>query len=173
MVRCQAEEACPGWVPTTELLPASLAGAGGGCGIPAGGAGGGRERGVSVCRWRQCSGGQGTAGQRRAGPVWYPQSVCDPAGASGDTKEICCSSHRSSTCAPLLPPPYCCLCRYQFKTHPNIDKALYANDSTLGLKDPSRPFPTGAPLGERARANSGRSGQRLSACGTGLSAETA
>lgn len=36
---------------------------------------------------------------------------------------------------------------YQFKTHPNIDKSLYADANVLGLKDPSRPFPTGAPLG--------------------------
>ncbi|EFN51137.1 hypothetical protein CHLNCDRAFT_141341 [Chlorella variabilis] len=36
---------------------------------------------------------------------------------------------------------------YQFKTHPNIDKAGYSNDNVLGLKDPSRPFPSGAPLG--------------------------
>ena len=36
---------------------------------------------------------------------------------------------------------------YQFKTHPNIDKALYAGENALGLKDPTRPFPTGAPLG--------------------------
>ena len=36
---------------------------------------------------------------------------------------------------------------FQFKTHPNIDKGLYASDSLLGLKDPSRPFPVGAPLG--------------------------
>ncbi|PSC69188.1 coatomer subunit delta-like [Micractinium conductrix] len=36
---------------------------------------------------------------------------------------------------------------YQFKTHPNIDKAAYGNESVLCLKDPSRPFPTGAPLG--------------------------
>lgn len=34
---------------------------------------------------------------------------------------------------------------YQFKTHPNIDKALYAR-SVLGLKDADRPFPTGSPL---------------------------
>lgn len=34
---------------------------------------------------------------------------------------------------------------YQFKTHPNIDKALYAQ-SVLGLKDADRPFPTGSPL---------------------------
>lgn len=31
---------------------------------------------------------------------------------------------------------------FQFKTHPNIDKAGY-NNGILGLKDPSRPFPTG------------------------------
>lgn len=36
---------------------------------------------------------------------------------------------------------------YQFKTHPNIDKNLYSSEHVLGLKDPSRPFPTGAPLG--------------------------
>jgi hypothetical protein len=36
---------------------------------------------------------------------------------------------------------------YQFKTHPNIDKAVYSGENTLGLKDPSRPFPCGAPLG--------------------------
>eukprot|EP00271_Cylindrocystis_brebissonii_P010164 TRINITY_DN26268_c0_g1_i1.p1 TRINITY_DN26268_c0_g1~~TRINITY_DN26268_c0_g1_i1.p1 ORF type:complete len:515 (+),score=138.78 TRINITY_DN26268_c0_g1_i1:269-1813(+) len=36
---------------------------------------------------------------------------------------------------------------FQFKTHPNIDKSLYNNNNILGLKDPSRPFPTGAPLG--------------------------
>eukprot|EP01024_Parvocaulis_polyphysoides_P024925 TRINITY_DN2273_c0_g2_i1.p1 TRINITY_DN2273_c0_g2~~TRINITY_DN2273_c0_g2_i1.p1 ORF type:complete len:504 (+),score=64.98 TRINITY_DN2273_c0_g2_i1:1805-3316(+) len=36
---------------------------------------------------------------------------------------------------------------YQFKTHPNIDKPLYSSQSMLGLKDPSRPFPTGSPLG--------------------------
>jgi hypothetical protein len=32
---------------------------------------------------------------------------------------------------------------FQFKTHPNIDKGGYGN-GVLGLKDPSRPFPTGA-----------------------------
>jgi hypothetical protein len=46
----------------------------------------------------------------------------------------------------------CAVCRqirqgpnagFQFKTHPNIDKAGYGN-GVLGLKDPSRPFPTGA-----------------------------
>nr|CAC37636.1 coatomer delta subunit [Scherffelia dubia] len=36
---------------------------------------------------------------------------------------------------------------FQFKTHPNIDKGLYGSDSVLGLKDPTRPFPTGSPLG--------------------------
>ena len=36
---------------------------------------------------------------------------------------------------------------FQFKTHPNIDKAMYLNDNVLGLKDPQRPFPTGNPLG--------------------------
>jgi hypothetical protein len=36
---------------------------------------------------------------------------------------------------------------YQFKTHPNIDKSMHAEQDVLGLKDPSRPFPTGAPLG--------------------------
>ena len=35
---------------------------------------------------------------------------------------------------------------YQFKTHPNIDKALYSSRSLLGLKDVDRPFPTGSPL---------------------------
>lgn len=36
---------------------------------------------------------------------------------------------------------------YQFKTHPNIDKAAYNADGTLRLKDPTRPFPTGNALG--------------------------
>merc|ERR1719263_1694072 len=35
----------------------------------------------------------------------------------------------------------------QFKTHPNIDKALFNQSSTLGLKDPNRPFLTGSALG--------------------------
>lgn len=35
----------------------------------------------------------------------------------------------------------------QMRTHPNIDKTLFATENTLGLKDPSRPFPTGNPLG--------------------------
>ncbi|XP_027160766.1 coatomer subunit delta-like [Coffea eugenioides] len=30
-----------------------------------------------------------------------------------------------------------------FKTHPNINKELFNNENILGLKDPSRPFPTG------------------------------
>ncbi|XP_014514219.1 coatomer subunit delta [Vigna radiata var. radiata] len=30
-----------------------------------------------------------------------------------------------------------------FKTHPNMNKELFSNDSILGLKDPNRPFPTG------------------------------
>lgn len=36
---------------------------------------------------------------------------------------------------------------FQFKTHPNIDKNLYSSSNILGLKDPSRPFPTGSELG--------------------------
>merc|ERR1719201_2943417 len=36
---------------------------------------------------------------------------------------------------------------FQFKTHPNINKQLFASSSHLGLKDPSRPFPTGSALG--------------------------
>ncbi|XP_024364738.1 coatomer subunit delta-1 [Physcomitrium patens] len=36
---------------------------------------------------------------------------------------------------------------FNFKTHPNIDKNLYSDSNILGLKDPSRPFPTGNPLG--------------------------
>ena len=36
---------------------------------------------------------------------------------------------------------------FQFKTHPNIDKALHANEKILGLKDPNRPFPCGSALG--------------------------
>lgn len=36
---------------------------------------------------------------------------------------------------------------FQFKTHPNIDKALHMRENILGLKDPNRPFPTGSPLG--------------------------
>ena len=36
---------------------------------------------------------------------------------------------------------------FQFKTHPNIDKAAYAGEGVLALKDPARPFPAGAPLG--------------------------
>lgn len=36
---------------------------------------------------------------------------------------------------------------FQFKTHPNIDKAAYTNSNVLGLKDPSRPFPLKSELG--------------------------
>jgi hypothetical protein len=36
---------------------------------------------------------------------------------------------------------------FQFKTHPNIDKAMYSSSNVLGLKDPARPFPTGSELG--------------------------
>eukprot|EP00252_Welwitschia_mirabilis_P008752 TRINITY_DN2088_c0_g1_i4.p1 TRINITY_DN2088_c0_g1~~TRINITY_DN2088_c0_g1_i4.p1 ORF type:complete len:528 (+),score=127.69 TRINITY_DN2088_c0_g1_i4:321-1904(+) len=36
---------------------------------------------------------------------------------------------------------------FQFKTHPNINKELFANNNLLGLKDPSRPFPAG-PTGD-------------------------
>eukprot|EP00798_Chlamydomonas_sp_ICE-L_P008070 gene8070-1312_t len=36
---------------------------------------------------------------------------------------------------------------FQFKTHPNIDKAVYSASNVLSLKDPSRPFPTGSELG--------------------------
>jgi len=36
---------------------------------------------------------------------------------------------------------------YQFKTHPNINKVLWSNESKLGLKDPARPFPTGTAVG--------------------------
>mmetsp|Transcript_17379 Transcript_17379/g.43669 ORF Transcript_17379/g.43669 Transcript_17379/m.43669 type:complete len:512 (-) Transcript_17379:3269-4804(-) len=37
--------------------------------------------------------------------------------------------------------------QFQFKTHPNIDKAAYSSQNVLALKDPSRPFPTGSELG--------------------------
>ncbi|XP_065852730.1 coatomer subunit delta-like [Euphorbia lathyris] len=30
-----------------------------------------------------------------------------------------------------------------FKSHPNMNKELFANENILGLKDPNRPFPTG------------------------------
>jgi len=36
---------------------------------------------------------------------------------------------------------------FQFKTHPNINKQLFSADSTLGLKDASKAFPTGSALG--------------------------
>jgi len=35
---------------------------------------------------------------------------------------------------------------FQFKAHPNIDKAAYADAGELRLKDPARSFPAGAPL---------------------------
>lgn len=35
----------------------------------------------------------------------------------------------------------------QYKTHPNVDKALFAQSSVIALKDPSRPFPTNQALG--------------------------
>lgn len=34
-----------------------------------------------------------------------------------------------------------------FKTHPNMNKELFANENILGLKDPNRPFPTGDAAG--------------------------
>ena len=37
--------------------------------------------------------------------------------------------------------------QWQFKTHPNIDKAAYASSGQLRLKDSGRPFPRGTPLG--------------------------
>mmetsp|Transcript_11507 Transcript_11507/g.32311 ORF Transcript_11507/g.32311 Transcript_11507/m.32311 type:complete len:521 (-) Transcript_11507:499-2061(-) len=36
---------------------------------------------------------------------------------------------------------------FQFKTHPNIDKNLFSEQNVIGLKDPSREFPTAAALG--------------------------
>lgn len=36
---------------------------------------------------------------------------------------------------------------FQFKTHPKISKQLWTQSSTLGLGDPSKPFPAGAALG--------------------------
>jgi len=36
---------------------------------------------------------------------------------------------------------------FQFKTHPNINKQLFSANSTLGLKDASKAFPTGSALG--------------------------
>jgi coatomer subunit delta len=35
----------------------------------------------------------------------------------------------------------------QFNTHPNIDRALYASERKLGVRDPSKPFPVGVPQG--------------------------
>lgn len=34
----------------------------------------------------------------------------------------------------------------QYKTHPNVDKKLFSQ-GVIGLRDPSRPFPTNQPLG--------------------------
>jgi hypothetical protein len=42
---------------------------------------------------------------------------------------------------------------FQFKTHPNIDKALHASEGILGLKDPNRPFPMGSPLGKAVQVD--------------------
>jgi len=36
---------------------------------------------------------------------------------------------------------------FQFKTHPNIDKKVYAEQGVLGLKNPERPFPISSALG--------------------------
>lgn len=36
---------------------------------------------------------------------------------------------------------------YQFKTHPNINKPAFHNESELGLRDRSRPFPVGSTVG--------------------------
>ena len=36
---------------------------------------------------------------------------------------------------------------FQFKTHPKISKQLWTQSSTLGLGDPTKPFPTGSALG--------------------------
>ena len=35
----------------------------------------------------------------------------------------------------------------QFNTHPNIDKAMFTAKRVLGVRDPSKPFPVGAPQG--------------------------
>lgn len=35
----------------------------------------------------------------------------------------------------------------QFRTHPNVDRTLFSTEGIVGLKDPSRPFPTGTALG--------------------------
>jgi len=36
---------------------------------------------------------------------------------------------------------------FQFKTHPQVDKRLFNSESVIALKDPSKPFPVGTPLG--------------------------
>lgn len=35
----------------------------------------------------------------------------------------------------------------QFRTHPNVDRTLFSTQGLIGLKDSTRPFPTGNPLG--------------------------
>lgn len=35
----------------------------------------------------------------------------------------------------------------QLRTHPNVDKTLFSTQGQIGLRDASRPFPTGNPLG--------------------------
>jgi hypothetical protein len=35
----------------------------------------------------------------------------------------------------------------QFKAHPNVDKSLWANSSTIALRDQNKPFPVSQPLG--------------------------
>lgn len=35
----------------------------------------------------------------------------------------------------------------QFRTHPNVDRTLFSTKGLIGLKDATRPFPTGNPLG--------------------------
>eukprot|EP00244_Chara_vulgaris_P014127 TRINITY_DN863_c0_g1_i1.p1 TRINITY_DN863_c0_g1~~TRINITY_DN863_c0_g1_i1.p1 ORF type:complete len:315 (+),score=62.07 TRINITY_DN863_c0_g1_i1:40-945(+) len=36
---------------------------------------------------------------------------------------------------------------FKFRPHPNIDKALYAKENLLGLRDPTKPFPTCTAVG--------------------------
>jgi len=36
---------------------------------------------------------------------------------------------------------------FQFKTHPQVDKKLFNSGSVIALKDPTKPFPVGTPLG--------------------------
>ena len=56
----------------------------------------------------------------------------------GNEEDAACRVHVDAASAPK---------GVQFKTHPNIDKALHAGESVLGLKDASKPFPTGSQLG--------------------------